>query len=496
MEGAAAPGYSEEDNPAVNLALNMGVGMIKEQVTSIGPRLKDDRAEGMRAMFRDFDKDGNGVLSRDELSRLLGKLGLSHSDISEIFSEADVNRNGVIEIDEFLNWLYPGNSDGSMLLDYGDALRPLFDAIDFKKTGTITQSEFVEVHSIMAGALRLNAVEDEKTHPATPLALREDSNGAFQKLDDNKSRDISFANFSKAFKDPILKSGISAEQLAETVKQLAKSLKEVFRGIKMAEAGEIRDEDSFILAGLISDLAESTKEFQEALGSTHTTQESSVRTKWLRKPESLTTVELKTLHMRCQPLNMRMVDKFDFEHILCVPMEGETADPEDHVWLGEVWRKVKYKNGVERMEEAHYYSYDRKQGGWSPMAGDQCDKVFLKVLKGLAPEIGMFYILRTNANFTLEIAWNEVVGALRTAVDIGWLTTEQRLQISDHIEQKVRDNISKTAAEPMSSELLDKKVMEYLDDSFVIRPRMVMAVITKLGIMQSSPTWSTFLKDA
>lgn len=488
--------HCKEEDTCVELALGMGVGMMQRKtIEDVGPRLKDDRAERMKALFRDSDTDCNGVLSRDELTLLLSRLGLANSDISEIFSEADLNKNGVVEMDEFLNWLYPKDSDGSLLLEYGDALRPLFNAIDVKRTGLISRQEFLEVHGIMAGALRLNSVEDEVQHPATPLNLRNDAQNAFVNIDDQKSGQITLAEFIKAFKDPISKSGISADDLAQTVKQLAKSMKEVFKGIKLAEAGKIAEEDAFVLAALITDLADSTKEFQEALGSTHEYEDAYARTKWLRAPGGLSAVDLKTLHIRCQPLNMRMVESFDFAHILCLPGAGEAENSEDHVWWGEVWRKVVYKNGVERLEDAHYYTYDSKNG-WQPAAGDSAHKVFLEVLKGLAPEIGMFYILRTHANFTLEIGWDDVVHSLYTAVDIGWLTSEQRMQITDHIEQKVKENICNAAKEPISADLLDEKVEQYKSDCFVIRPRMVMAVITKLGIMQSNPTWSMFLKEA
>lgn len=61
----------------------------------------------LRNVFRDFDLNGNGVLSADELQAMLVKLQISvdRRYISALLRKFDQNGNGVIEFDEFSNFL-------------------------------------------------------------------------------------------------------------------------------------------------------------------------------------------------------------------------------------------------------------------------------------------------------------------------------------------------------------------------------------------------------
>ena len=58
-------------------------------------------------IFREFDTNGNGVLSVDELTAMLAKLEISveRKYVSALLAKFDKNGNGVIEFDEFTNFL-------------------------------------------------------------------------------------------------------------------------------------------------------------------------------------------------------------------------------------------------------------------------------------------------------------------------------------------------------------------------------------------------------
>lgn len=58
-------------------------------------------------IFREFDTNGNGVLSVDELTAMLAKLEISveRKYVSALLGKFDKNGNGVIEFDEFTNFL-------------------------------------------------------------------------------------------------------------------------------------------------------------------------------------------------------------------------------------------------------------------------------------------------------------------------------------------------------------------------------------------------------
>eukprot|EP01080_Neovahlkampfia_damariscottae_P000144 gene144-4390_t len=61
-------------------------------------------ADKLKAMFKEWDKDGNGVIDKDELKKGTKSLGLDFDDatIENMLSEADKNGDGQIQLDEFI----------------------------------------------------------------------------------------------------------------------------------------------------------------------------------------------------------------------------------------------------------------------------------------------------------------------------------------------------------------------------------------------------------
>jgi len=68
-----------------------------------------DFAHETRAAFNVFDKDGSGTISADELRQVMKSLGenLTDEEIDEMIREADKDKNGTIDYDEFVQLLSP-----------------------------------------------------------------------------------------------------------------------------------------------------------------------------------------------------------------------------------------------------------------------------------------------------------------------------------------------------------------------------------------------------
>mmetsp|Transcript_74866 Transcript_74866/g.167749 ORF Transcript_74866/g.167749 Transcript_74866/m.167749 type:complete len:369 (-) Transcript_74866:73-1179(-) len=69
--------------------------------------------EHVSSVFQHFDRNGDGVIQREELVQVLQLLdGESWTDerIDELVAAADANRDGQIQFDEFLRWVF-GNGD-------------------------------------------------------------------------------------------------------------------------------------------------------------------------------------------------------------------------------------------------------------------------------------------------------------------------------------------------------------------------------------------------
>jgi len=68
-----------------------------------------DFAHETRAAFDVFDRDGSGTISADELRQVMKSLGenLTDQEIDEMIREADKDRNGTIDYEEFVQLLSP-----------------------------------------------------------------------------------------------------------------------------------------------------------------------------------------------------------------------------------------------------------------------------------------------------------------------------------------------------------------------------------------------------
>ena len=63
----------------------------------------------MNVAFKMFDKDKNGYIEREELKQMMTKLGekLTDGEIDEMMKEADTDKDGRVNYNEFLAMMKP-----------------------------------------------------------------------------------------------------------------------------------------------------------------------------------------------------------------------------------------------------------------------------------------------------------------------------------------------------------------------------------------------------
>jgi Ca2+-binding EF-hand superfamily protein len=409
-------------------------------------------------------------------------------------TEADTNGNGVIDLDEFVAWLTkpPVSSQGSALYNYGDVFMPLFKLYESDNSGVITKDSFEEIHCIMQGALRLNPSDESESH-ADPLDLAKDHDEAFAEADKTGDGKITFRAFVDWMREHI-PPGMDKDDLRKFVSGLSAAMAGAHRVIKMAETGQIGDDEdgAELLQGFLAKLATSTRTFAEATsGKGGATGENH----WSEPPVGLNVEKLRALHMKLNPLNVRMVETSVWE-VLVLPLLGVDKESGKRTWCGEVVRRITYKSGKLKVEQPSYYVFMPANYSWVETCQVEGTEKFDNALKSLAPELGLFCLLKTEANFGIQLAWPGILNALEGGVDMGLITQEQYDSYESAMKSGAKDNLKESGhlAHQDTAAEIDKSIQDFLA-TVSLRPRVVMATLSELGIVKIRPEWADFVNS-
>ena len=97
----------DQINSVMEKAGNSSTGKMKvdDFLSIISSKYKEtDTAEEIISAFRTFDKDGNGIISSNELKHIMITLGerLTDEEVDDIIREADINGDGFIYYEDFV----------------------------------------------------------------------------------------------------------------------------------------------------------------------------------------------------------------------------------------------------------------------------------------------------------------------------------------------------------------------------------------------------------
>lgn len=475
----------------------VGTSKVEIPVFTMAEESKVDEewVEEAKALFAKFDENGDGCMSKDELTSLMTAIspGMNGSEIESLLEEADTNENGKIEFAEFVDWLcapVERLTVGRAIIDkeYSKCFRCLFDAYDRDNTGEISAANFEECHCMLQGALRLAPVEDDDEHRADPLALKADHDEAFKAMDKAGSGTIRYAEFVE-WMIAHVPASLDKKELYVYTSELARMIEGMFKMMRQAEEGFLSEKDSHILQEVIDQVADKARSLAGMK------EEKAVLPQWTKPPIGLSVQTLQRTHMGVVPLQMKRVkpDGISWE-ILCLPAPGTGEDPESRLWLAEVIRRVEYKSGRVVVEDPEYYVYDRKRFSWRALARGEETK-FVDVFLGLTPGIGVFCLLKTAANFGTNLTWPQIMTSLQGAVDMKLLSESQLHAFCKEMTQRILTHLVADGFEniPKDEEGKFKHGMEWLEGHFSARPREVMAVLSILKIVEIDPAWQDYV---
>jgi len=306
---------------------------------------------------------------------------------------------------------------------------------------------------------------------------------------------VNFKEFVDFQRTALEKSGIKNSDLEEMVPELSRQLRRVFKMSEREEQGSVIDaSDEKLLLQIIGDLATYSRELwnTQKAGRKSFIAAPQYTNRWQEPPVGLNVNRLQGQHLRRYPCDMLALDKMDIA-VFCVP-DCTQGEAKNTLWYAELVRKITYKNGDTALQDPVYYQYEKLN--WKLLPAVASHK-FSEAVEGLPPELRVFCLLKSEANFGIEISWPDIQAALKAAVSRGFLTSEQQSNYSAYIIRRMKQAMrDENVDADLSSQEFDAEVSARLHKSVRIRPRHVMATLSELGIFKVSTVWSDFMEGA
>ncbi|CAG8660041.1 5007_t:CDS:2 [Cetraspora pellucida] len=121
-------------------------------------QLTEEQISEYQAAFSLFDKDKDGVITIKELRDVMKSLGQNptQTELQEMMNEVDLDSNGTIEFNEFLNMMARQADDG----DNEEEMREAFKVFDKDSNGFISKDELRALMSNLGEKLTQGEIDE------------------------------------------------------------------------------------------------------------------------------------------------------------------------------------------------------------------------------------------------------------------------------------------------------------------------------------------------
>ncbi|XP_023331275.1 neo-calmodulin [Eurytemora carolleeae] len=115
----------------------------------------DQQMEEFKEAFVEFDIDGDGTITKEELGTVMRRLGErpTEEELQEMVSEVDQDGSGAIELDEFIQMMANRISEGNKI-------KQVFDFFDKNDDGYISSAELTAVMLDLGEQLTEDEIEE------------------------------------------------------------------------------------------------------------------------------------------------------------------------------------------------------------------------------------------------------------------------------------------------------------------------------------------------
>eukprot|EP00931_Biecheleriopsis_adriatica_P116221 TRINITY_DN91897_c0_g1_i1.p1 TRINITY_DN91897_c0_g1~~TRINITY_DN91897_c0_g1_i1.p1 ORF type:complete len:510 (+),score=88.17 TRINITY_DN91897_c0_g1_i1:79-1608(+) len=414
-------------------------------------------AESIMNTFKVFDEDRSGAIEKGELVAVLRRLSLETVDIDELIEAVDVNRDGVVDYEEFVSWVCDPSLAHPVLqedgyfdtFDFKTALEPMFRCFDRNSDGSISKREFLESYQIMVSCLRM--------HPG--CAGRKDvldynAQRQLKLIDGNGDKRVSFDEFLRWQKTLISKSRIPTFQLPVLFEELATSLSIIFEISSTSESGESELDGTLqALQKSISDVADTSRQLYKP-------EPASVDygSLWQAAPSAFVMRQLMSLCSKTKGIvlsscrsehqsrdaaealrkrsraSMRRAVSFAVGRILfCIPDPNSTeGNPR---WLAQIVK-------AQSQSSEDIFFYELVDGDtWRELLADEDVAGVQAAFAAMPQAMRLFALLKGHGNMARDMSWFDVEDALERAVSWELLPAIAKLSFEGFILRQVEDHL-------------------------------------------------------